>query len=86
MSDFTAQWANRHEGECEQYVHPLTGNPSTRKRPVDCYCYRRWLEGRLEECHSALRALLPKGEWWGLTFNQRYEKIRYILPPTGAGE
>ena len=49
-TDFTHEWANRHDGECEC----VPFRPSI---AIDCHCYRRWLEGRLGEMTAALHEI-----------------------------
>ena len=50
-TDFTHEWANRHDVGCERREPVPLGCLDNRA----CHCYRRWLEGRLGEVLEELK-------------------------------
>ena len=63
MIDFLTAWANRHDGECEWAY-----------RKQDCHCYRRWLEGRLEEAEK-------QRDEWDTAFGEARGEARHAIEP-----
>jgi hypothetical protein len=88
MTDFTDQWANRHDPDCEG-TGRIDGH-------AYCSCYRRWLEGRLGEfmaLYPDLRQLInafrqEAESWseWDKSVNDRLMDLGNLLTPKGAGE
>lgn len=83
---FADQWANRHDGECEQGQE--TEGLGLR---LTCRCYVRWLEGRLRVITRAAQDYA----WDCTTFNRdalrllvgkRDAVLDLILSPKGAGD
>jgi hypothetical protein len=86
MTDYLSFWANRHDEECEDQwlTPPDSGN---------CHCYRRWLEGRLGEMTSSLKAvtehyisLIDSGDCgsWDARDEDVIKTALALLPPKGA--
>lgn len=90
--NFTAEWANRHDGECERTPAGLSGNVTVLVGP--CHCYRRWLEARLGELAESLQEMVDahdeecasgKDCHSAFVVNARAYLIPF-LPPKGAGD
>ena len=91
-TDFTHEWANRHDVGCERREPVPLGCLDNRA----CHCYRRWLEGRLGETRGALAVFTDHyvrminsgdcGSWDPETEDVVKLARKALLPPKGAGD